>query len=41
MKILILESSLDRKGSSHVLAEEFAKGAYEAGHEVVSISAAQ
>ena len=40
MKILILEGSPIRKGSSHMLAEEFAKGAGETGHEVVSISAA-
>lgn len=40
MKILILEGSPNRKGSSHMLAEEFAKGAGETGHEVVSISAA-
>ncbi len=40
MKIVILEDSPNRQGSSHMLAEEFAKGAGEAGHEVVSISAA-
>ena len=40
MKIVILEGSPNQNGSSHMLAEEFAKGAGEAGHEVVSISAA-
>ena len=40
MKILILEGSPNRNGSSNMLAEEFIKGAREAGHEVVAISAA-
>ncbi|MBD5525291.1 MAG: flavodoxin family protein [Lachnospiraceae bacterium] len=40
MKILMLEGSPNRQGSSHMLAEEFEKGAGEAGHEIVSISAA-
>ena len=37
MKIVLLEGSPNRQGSSHMLAEEFAKGAGEAGHKVVSI----
>ena len=40
MKIVILEGSPNRKGSSHMLAEAFVKGAKEAGNEVVTISAA-
>lgn len=40
MKIVIFEGSPNRQGSSHMLTEEFAKGAGEAGHEVTSISAA-
>ena len=40
MKIAVLEGSPNRQGSSHMLAEEFAKGAGEAGHEVILISAA-
>ncbi|MGN0410665.1 MAG: flavodoxin family protein, partial [Candidatus Fimousia sp.] len=40
MKIIMLEGSPNRNGSSNMLAEEFAKGAREAGHEVVIISAA-
>lgn len=39
MEIVILEGSPNRQGSSHMLAEEFAKGADEAGHKVVSILA--
>lgn len=35
-----MEGSPNRNGSSHMLAEEFAKGAREAGHEVVIVSAA-
>ena len=34
MKILVLESSGNRKGSSNLLAEEFIKGAEENGHSV-------
>ena len=33
MKILILESSGNRQGSSNMLASEFVRGAQEAGHE--------
>ena len=40
MKIVILEGSPNRNGSSNMLAEEFIKGAGEAGHEVIAISAA-
>lgn len=40
MKIVMLEGSPNRNGSSNMLAEEFAKGAKEAGHEVTVISAA-
>lgn len=40
MKIVILEGSPNRQGSSHILAEAFAKGAKEAGNEIVTISAA-
>lgn len=32
MKIVILEGSPNRNGSSNMLAEEFIKGAREAGH---------
>ena len=39
MKIVILEGSPNRQGSSHILAEAFAKGAKEAGNEIVTISA--
>ena len=34
MKILVLESSGNKNGSSNMLAHEFARGAKEAGHEV-------
>lgn len=40
MKILILEGSPNRQGSSHMLAERFAKGAGEAGHEISVVQAA-
>ena len=33
MKILVLESSGNRHGSSNMLADEFVRGAQEAGHE--------
>lgn len=33
MKILIIESSPHKRGSSNLLAEEFIRGAQEAGHE--------
>ena len=35
MKILILTGSPRSKGTTSLLADEFAKGAKEAGHEVV------
>ena len=34
MKIVILEGSPHKKGSSNMLAEQFVKGAKEAGHNV-------
>ena len=34
MKIVILQGSPNKKGSTSLLAENFAKGAREAGHEV-------
>ena len=34
MKILILKSSGNKNGSSNMLADEFTKGATEAGHTV-------
>ncbi len=34
MKILVIESSPHKKGSSNLLAENFIRGAEEAGHEV-------
>ncbi|MCM1008150.1 MAG: flavodoxin family protein [Ruminococcus flavefaciens] len=40
MKIIMLEGSPNRNGSSAMLAGEFARGAKEAGHETVVISAA-
>ena len=40
MKIVILAGSPIKQGSSHILAENFAKGAGEAGHEIVTVSAA-
>ncbi len=40
MKIVMLEGSPNRQGSSNMLAGEFARGAKEAGHEVIAISAA-
>ena len=40
MKIVMLEGSPNRHGSSNLLAAEFAKGAEEAGHEIVTVSAA-
>ena len=40
MKIIILEGSPKRKGSSNMLAEQFAKGAKEAGHTIEVIEAA-
>ena len=40
MKIIMLEGSPNRNGSSAMLAGEFAKGAEEAGHEVEMLPAA-
>ena len=34
MKILVLESSGNRKGSSNMLADNFIRGAQEAGHDI-------
>ena len=34
MKILVLESSGNVRGSSNILADEFIRGAEENGHEV-------
>ena len=34
MKILVLKSSAHKNGSSNMLADEFIRGAREAGHEV-------
>ena len=40
MKIVVLEGSPNKKGSSNLLAEEFIRGAGEAGHSVEIIDAA-
>lgn len=40
MKIVILEGSPNRQGSSNMLADAFIKGAKEVGHEISVISAA-
>ena len=40
MKILILEGSPNRNGSSNLLADEFAQGARDAGHTVEILDAA-
>ena len=37
-KVLVISTSLRRNSNSHALAEEFAKGAKEAGHQVEFIS---
>ena len=34
MKIVILQGSPNKKGSTNILTEEFTRGAKEAGHEV-------
>ena len=34
MKIVLLQGSPNKKGSTHILAEEFSRGAREAGHSV-------
>lgn len=40
MRVLVLEGSPHRNGSSNMLASEFARGAKEAGHEVTVFDAA-
>lgn len=35
MKIIILQGSPNKNGSTSILAEEFSRGAEEAGHTVV------
>ena len=40
MKIVIIKGSPHKKGSSNMLAEQFAKGAQEAGHTVIEMDAA-
>lgn len=40
MKIVVLEGSPNKKGSSNLLADEFIRGAEEAGHTVEIIDAA-
>ena len=35
MKVLVLESSGNKKGSSNMLADEFIRGAEESGHEII------
>ncbi len=40
MRIVIIKSSPHKKGSSNLLAEQFVKGAQEAGHTVVELDAA-
>lgn len=40
MKILVLESSPNRHGSSNMLAAEFIRGAKEAGHRVQVVDVA-
>ena len=40
MKIVILEGSPNKNGSSNMLAEQFRKGAVDAGHRVQAIDAA-
>lgn len=41
MKIVIITGSPRRKGNSNFLAEQFAKGAMEAGHEVFTFDSAK
>lgn len=40
MKIVVLEGSPNKHGSSNMLADEFIRGAKEAGHEICVIDAA-
>lgn len=40
MKILIIKGSPHKKGSSNMLAEQFTRGAKEAGHKVIEMDAA-
>ena len=40
MKIIVLEGSPNKNGSSNMLADEFIRGAKEAGHEVAVIDTA-
>ena len=41
MKIIILEGSPNKHGSSDMLADEFIRGAKEAGHEIMGLGLAQ
>ena len=41
MKIVVLEGSPNKNGSSNMLAEQFIKGALETGHQVEVIDAAR
>lgn len=41
MKVVVLEGSPNRHGSSNLLAEEWMRGAREAGHQVEVIDAAK
>ncbi len=40
MKIVIIKGSPHKKGSSNMLAEQFIKGAQEAGHTIIEMDAA-
>lgn len=40
MKIVVIKGSPHKKGSSNLLAEQFARGAREAGHTLVELDAA-
>ena len=40
MKIIVVKGSPHRKGSSNLLAEQFIRGAREAGHAIVELDAA-
>ena len=41
MRILVIESSPHKNGSSNLLADHFIRGAREVGHEVNTFDAAQ